>query len=485
MKVTKLCGFDTEFAITGDEPIKASNRVVDAYLDLAPEEGRLACIQFGRSRDLMLANGARFYVDHAHPEYSTPECVDLITLLAAERAGAEIVRRCAEAASRDGSELRIYKNNSDHQNHSYGCHENYLMEAETYDSLFGNKAHLIYTLLAPFLVSRIVFAGSGKVGAENGREPVPFQLSQRADFFETVLGIQTTERRPIVNTRDEPHADRERFRRLHVIAGDANMCPYATWLKAGTTRLVLAAMEEDSPRLALALDDPVRAIVEISHDPSCAASVSLADGRSLTAIELQREFLEFARTASAIEPEDEVVLREWELTLEALEHDPQSLVGRLDWVTKQSVIGDLGAACGWGLESPQAIVADHLYHALDRSESLYFSLEEADLVTWPPGWDPALENRLIFEPPTASRAWLRGQIISAFESHIRGVDWSEIQFPKLALGMPDPLLGGQKDVGDLFEGSPSYQQFLDRLNDRFGRPQPDAQTTPIQGDSHG
>src|SRR6266700_5870153 len=222
----------------------------------------------------VLTNGARYYVDHAHPEYSTPECADALELVCADKAGERILARSMQAARRllgSGQEIVVYKNNTDGKGNSYGTHENYLVDRAV------PFATLVRHLL-PWFVTRQVFTGAGKVGGENGTGHVGYQLSQRADFFEEEVGLETTLKRPIVNTRDEPHADPQKYRRLHVIVGDANLRELATFLKLGTTSLVLKMIEDDFlPELTLA--NPVASLHEISRDITCSVEVNLADGR--------------------------------------------------------------------------------------------------------------------------------------------------------------------------------------------------------------
>ncbi|MDH4344576.1 MAG: proteasome accessory factor PafA2 family protein, partial [Nitrospira sp.] len=319
----RLFGIETEYGITRDDvpevdPVVESMELVRAHLDASferrwdyagedPHEDargfRASGLQQDREEDefaqrdahrpfsfhdmksdLVLPNGARFYNDHTHPEYSTPECRTLRDLLAQDRAGERIVLRAAERRNRalGGPHLRLYKNNTDFHGHSYGCHDNYLVSrAVPFPDLVAG--------LMPFLVSRQVIAGAGKVGTEaqeSGHVPGWYQLSQRADFMEAELGVDTMHNRPILNTRDEPHADRRKYRRLHLIIGDANMCEYATALKVGTTRLVLDLIERGAmPHIEL--DQPVAAVKQLSRDPDLKAVVRLKDGRRLSAVELQ------------------------------------------------------------------------------------------------------------------------------------------------------------------------------------------------------
>src|SRR3972149_10538204 len=250
--------------------------------------------------NVILPNGARYYVDHAHPEYSTPECSSARELVIHDKAGERVLERSLDELHRilpPGERLAIYKNNSDGKGNSYGTHENYLMDRLT---PFGQ----IVRDLTPFLVSRQVFTGAGKLGAEapwDERGRIFYQLTQRADFFEAEVGLETTLKRPIVNTRDEPHADPDKYRRLHVIIGDANLCEVATFLKVGTTALVIKMIEDEYlPDLTLA--NPVASLHEVSRDLTCSAQVRLVDGRRLSAVQIQWEYLE--RAKKDVEQED-------------------------------------------------------------------------------------------------------------------------------------------------------------------------------------
>ena len=258
--------------------------------------------------NLILTNGARLYVDHAHPEFSSPEVTNPLDAVLWDRAGMEIMADAAEAATRSGPfTIQLYKNNTDNKGASYGCHENYLMRRAT---PFVD----IVRDLTPFFVTRQVFAGAGRVGrGQEGREP-GFQLSQRADFFEVEVGLETTLKRPIINTRDEPHADPERHRRLHVIVGDANLAEAATYLKMGSTSLVLALIEAGGLREDLVLADPVREIHAVSHDPSLTHRLTLRDGRRMTALEIQRAYLE----AAADLAEKQAIAGVWKVIDEAI-----------------------------------------------------------------------------------------------------------------------------------------------------------------------
>src|SRR2546423_1456685 len=275
--------------------------------------------------NVILPNGARYYVDHAHPEYSTPECITPRDLVIHDKAGERILERSLEEVQQilpRGQRLTIDKNNSDGKGNSYGTHENYLVDRQI-------PFARIVRDLTPFCVTRQVFTGAGKLGLEgqHGERPAAFQLTQRADFFEAEVGLETTLKRPIINTRDEPHADPEKYRRLHCIIGDANLCEVANFLKVGSTAIVLK-MIEDEFLPDLALEQPVQALHDVSWDITCRSQVRLRDGRSLTAVQLQWEYLDQAKKyveERDATPANVEVLQRWESVLTALEDDPLSL----------------------------------------------------------------------------------------------------------------------------------------------------------------
>ena len=289
------------------------------------------------ARNKTLINGARYYVDHAHPEYSCPEVTNARDLVVHEKAGERIVevsRREANNLLPEGAVMLIHKNNSDHKGNSYGCHENYLMDRRT--SFKRIVEHLL-----PFFATRQIYCGSGKVGSENRGEPCKYQISQRADFFETEVALDTMVKRPIINTRDEPHADRDKYRRLHVIVGDSNMSEYTIYLRNGVTALILSMIEDGAITRDLSLRDPVRAIKEISHDPSLQTKVQLDNGKTLSAVEVQNEFLDLALAYASRNELDSVtldVLEKWQYVMSHLQSDPYELRREIDWVTKKVLI---------------------------------------------------------------------------------------------------------------------------------------------------
>lgn len=295
---------------------------------------------------LMLPNGARFYIDHAHPEYSTAEAATPRGVVAADKAGEIIVERCRQRANASGllpagQEIAIYKNNSDQKGNSYGCHENYLLAASTFEALLERKLHRTLMVLVPFLVTRTLLCGAGKVGAENGAPSVGFQLAQRTDFFETLIGLQTTYHRPLINTRDEAHADASCYRRLHVICGDANMAEYSTYLKVGVTQLVLLMLEDDQISLDFSLEDPIAAAQAVSRDLSFRQPLALAQGGTATALEIQYAYLQAAQrylaTRGDLSQFTEVV-QVWEDTLTKIATDWHLLSTQLDWAIKRNLL---------------------------------------------------------------------------------------------------------------------------------------------------
>ena len=389
--------------------------------------------------DLVLPNGARFYNDHTHPEYSTPECRSIKDMVAHDRAGERILWAAAQRrnAVLGGRVIQLYKNNTDFHGHSYGCHDNYLVSRAI---IFEN---LVRGLL-PFLVSRQLIAGAGKVGREaqeRGFTPGGFQISQRADFMETELSVDTMHNRPILNTRDEPHANRERYRRLHLILGDANMCEYATALKVGTTRVVLDMIAEGFvPSCDLAT--PVHAIQVISQDPDLKAVVRREKGGTISGLEIQREYLEQARVVlTDIDEETEWILQEWEQTLHHLEHNPLQLVGKIDWVTKQWLLNSFVQEEGIGWDDPWLASLDLEYHNLDPERGLFFGLEAEGRTT-----TISLEEDILKamkQGPIDTRGGLRGLCIQRFGNDIASIQWEGVQFNgkngKLHLDLMDHL----------------------------------------------
>ena len=492
MAIPKVLGTETEYGISAPghpdfNPVVASSLLISTYAgslrrirwDYEDESPLRDARGFepvpasaGSDEDLGLANvilpnGARYYVDHAHPEYSTPECLTARDLVVHDKAGERVLERSLAEVARGPAaapRLSIYKNNSDGKGNSYGTHENYLVDRAT---PFGD----IVRDLTPFFVTRQIYCGAGKLGAEaswdeRGR-PI-YQLSQRADFFETEVGLETTLKRPIINTRDEPHADPEKYRRLHVIVGDANLCEVAQYLKVGTTAIVLK-MIEDAFLPDLTLRSPVTALHDVSRDLEVRAHVVLADGRRLTPVQLQWEYLEHAKKYVEREDDTEVnrdIVERWERVLAALEEEPLSLHRELDWVAKYRLLEAFRTRDGLGWGDPKLRAIDLQYHDVRRDKGLYHRLVATDkveqIVT-----DAEIE-RAVMEPPEETRAYFRGRCISRFPDAIAAASWDSIILDTgvdalQRIPMRDPLRGTRVHVEDLLEACEDAAQLVERI----------------------
>jgi proteasome accessory factor A len=417
--------------------------------------------------NVILPNGARYYVDHAHPEYSTPECLTPRELVIHDKAGERILERSMDEVTREmpgAPRLTVYKNNSDGKGNSYGTHENYLVDRGT---AFGD----IVRDLTPFFVSRQIFCGAGKVGGEaqwDERGRGFFQLTQRADFFETEVGLETTLKRPIINTRDEPHADPEKYRRLHVIVGDANLCEVAILLKVGTTALVLK-MIEDRFLPDLTLDNPVASLHDVSRDVTCTGPVRLADGRSLTAVQLQWEYFEHAKKYVEREddtPEQHEVLDRWESVLTALETEPLTLHRELDWVAKYRLLAAYRERDGLDWLDHRIRAIDLQYHDVRRDRGLYNRLVAGGKVERLVSDDEI--ERAVMEPPTDTRAYFRGRCISRYPDAIAAASWDSLivdvgRDALQRIPMREPLRGTKVHVEELLEQAVDASSLVDLL----------------------
>jgi proteasome accessory factor PafA2 len=417
--------------------------------------------------NVILPNGARYYVDHAHPEYSTPECASPRELVVHDKAGERILERSLRELERilpPGQRIAIYKNNSDGKGNSYGTHENYLVDRAT---PFGD----IVRDLTPFFVSRQIFTVAGKLGTEGqwtDERRVSYQLTQRADFFETEVGLETTLKRPIINTRDEPHADPDKYRRLHVIIGDANMCEVATYLKVGTTALVLKMIEDEFlPDLSLV--NPVNALHQVSRDMTCRTLIQLHDDRRLTPVQLQWEYLEHAKKYVEQEdgtPENAEVLARWEEILAGLEDDPLSLHRQLDWVAKHRVMEGYRERDGLEWADPKLRLIDLQYHDVRRDKGLYQRLVDAGNVERLVS--DAEIDRAVMEPPVDTRAYFRGRCIAKYPDAIAAASWDSLIFDTgrdalQRVPTREPLRGTKEHVGELLERAPDPATLIDLL----------------------
>ena len=423
--------------------------------------------------NVILTNGARLYVDHAHPEYSAPEVTGPRDAVLWDKAGERIMARAAErAATVPGApQILLYKNNTDNKGASYGTHENYLMARQT---PFAD----IVRHLTPFFVSRQVVTGAGRVGIGQDGRGEGFQLSQRADYFEVEVGLETTLKRPIVNTRDEPHADPDKYRRLHVIIGDANLSEISTYLKVGTTALVLAMVEDrwlSDNGIDLAVDAPVSSLRAVSHDPTLRSQLTLRDGRRMTAVQLQMEYLEQARKhvedrlGSDADDSTRDVLARWESTLDRLAADPMSLSRELDWVAKLEILEGYRERQGLGWDAAKLHLVDLQYADVRQDKGLYNRLVASGRMQRLLTEDEVA--RAVAEPPSDTRAYFRGTCMARYPSEVAAASWDSVIFDvgrETLQRVPtlEPLRGTRAHVGALLDASPSAVELVDTLTGR-------------------
>jgi len=373
--------------------------------------------------DRVLVNGARYYNDHTHPEYSTPECRNIFDLVAHDLAGEQIVNECVQTRNAEiGSKaLQVFKNNTDYSGHSYGTHDNYLIPRRLE---FDQWVHH----LTPFLVTRQLICGAGKVGSEytKGEQYVGLQLSQRSDFIETVLSIETMTQRPIINTRDEPHAVHDKYRRLHLILGDANMSPFSTALKLGTTRAILTLIGLEKIAAHEELADPVSDIKLVSKDKTGSICLKQKSGKTITPLEIQEFYLEQAeKTLSG--DEWKWTLKEWARALDDLRRNPENLSDRIDWAIKEKLFSTFMQEESIEWNDPLMQSLDLEYHNLDPDRGLYHGLrQEGEVVGIPEAENQA--ERAVNNPPKGTRAELRGNAVKNENDKIKNIHWTGVEF---------------------------------------------------------
>ncbi len=416
--------------------------------------------------NVVLTNGARLYVDHAHPEYSSPEVTTPRAAVTWDRAGELVMREAVARLATVPPGVNLYKNNTDGKGASYGTHENYLMSRAT---PFAD----IVRHLMPFFVVRQVMCGSGRVGIGVDSRTPGYQIAQRSDFFEVEVGLETTLKRPLVNTRDEPHAVADRYRRLHVILGDANHADVANLLKMGTTSLVLAMIEDGVIRDDLSVRRPVATLHEVSHDPTLQQKVELTDGRRMTAIELLWEYHDLAaayvdeRSGGAPDPDTAVVLHGGSPVLARLGRDPMEARREVDWVAKLAVLEGYRARDGLGWGDPRLKAVDlqwsdvradrGLAHRLATSGRLEVLVPDAEV------------ERAVDHPPTDTRAWFRGTCLQRFPDAVVAASWDSVIFDVAGqrtlqrVPMLEPLRGTEAAVGDLVRAAPDAASLLRAL----------------------
>ena len=385
-------------------------------------------VSWGRSSNVFLENGARLYLDvGSHPEYATPECDNLEDLVAHDKAGERILESLVQSAEQrldeEGikGEIYLFKNNTDSAGNSYGCHENFLVSR-------NKDFHRTVDVLIPFLVTRQIFLGAGKlVQTPRG---TTYSMSQRAEHIWEGVSSATTRSRPIINTRDEPHADAEKYRRLHIIAGDSNMSEYATYVKVGTVTALLQMIERDVTFRDLTLENPIRAIREIAHDPTCRKTVKLANGRELSALDIQWEYLDRAMRFSrspGFPREIQGAIDRWEHLLTGLEKDPMSLDREVDWVMKYKMLNDYSERRQMPLSDPRMGMLDLAYHDVNRDRGIYYLMARRGLVDRIVSDDRIA--KAVMEPPQTTRARLRGSFIKAAKAKRRDftVEWVHLK----------------------------------------------------------
>jgi Pup amidohydrolase len=507
MSTRRVMGVETEYGISvpgqpAANAMVASSQVVNAYGSQGPVRDRRPRWDFEEENPLrdargfevgigmsdhlsgdpdddlglanvILTNGARLYVDHAHPEYSTPEVTGPRDCVLWDKAGERVMARAAERALTvpGTAPLQLYKNNTDGKGASYGTHENYLMARAT---PFAE----IVRHLTPFFVSRQVVTGAGRVGLGPDGQGEGFQLSQRADFFEVEVGLETTLKRPIINTRDEPHADPEKYRRLHVIIGDANLAEVSTYLKTGTTSLVLAMIEDrwlTDGHIDLSLESPVSSLRQVSHDPSLSHLLTLRDGRQMTAVQLQMEYLEQARKhvedryGSDVDAQTADVLLRWEQVLTALETDPMSLAGTLDWVAKLSLLEGYRDREGLGWDAAKLHLVDLQYSDVRLDKGLYNRMVARGrierLLT------DAQVDAAVLSPPEDTRAYFRGRCMAKYPTQVAAASWDSVIFDvgrESLQRVPtlEPLRGTKAHVGNLLDACDDALALVDTLGGR-------------------
>ncbi|SMX65897.1 depupylase/deamidase Dop [Brevibacterium antiquum] len=497
LSVHRVMGSETEFGLSqpgnpGANPMRDSARVVDAYAgprglkssqnfwDFATESPLADARGFFMNvadadisqlthmpqesveaqylANVVTENGARYYVDHAHPEYSSPEVLTPRDLVTYDRAGDLVALASVRSLEATDEPVNLYKNNSDSKGSSYGTHENYLVDrAVDFDALVAG--------LIPFFVSRQILCGSGRVGIGREGETAGFQISSRADFFEAEVGLETTLRRPIVNTRDEPHADPAKYRRLHVIIGDATMAEPATLVRFGSTSLVLGLIEAGLvPKLELA--DPMQALWDVSHDLSLSQKLPMSDGTSMTALEIQNTYYSACLEHAGEDADTTEVLSEWDRLLDGLATDPRSLSDSIDWIAKWVLLEGYRQKENLDWDHPKLALIDVQYHDVRPEKGLFYKLEKAGrirrLTT-----DGEVEKAVV-SAPDGTRAYLRSLAVTRFSDSLVAASWDSLvldagEYGIVRLPMSEPLKGNRELLEDRLAQVHDTQALLQAL----------------------
>ena len=508
MAIKKICGIETEYGIIHhglDEfnPAYSSSVLITSFLAAQQELSGAATPRWDFNDEMpgndargflrsdvlspemhpqlanaILLNGSRYYVDHAHPEMSSPECGDALAAVLYDCAGDAILQQSMETANAvlpEEESIVVYKNNSDGKGNSYGCHENYLVDR-------GVPFSEVALGVMPHFITRQIYCGAGKVGFETSWDnsspdasgpdaAAGYQLTSRADFIEEQIGLETTIKRPIINTRDEPHCDYRRFRRLHVIVGDANMSQVATLLKVGTTAIVLAMIEDEFMTREIAFEQPVAALRAISKDLSLSQSLPLATGERVTALDIQWEFYERARKFSDLgglehvgEACGKMVLDRWEEVLTGLETDFQSQASVIDWVAKYRLIEGYRQRHNLSWDSPRLKGLDLQYHDLRPGKCLASRVGLEKLVSD----EDTLQA--VDHPPRDTRAYFRGRCLQKFSEHIVAANWDSVLFDvgekhPQRVSLLDPSDGSAAETAELIDRYERPQELLSHMSE--------------------
>ncbi|MDN5772645.1 depupylase/deamidase Dop [Brevibacterium sp. BDJS002] len=497
LSVHRVMGSETEFGLSqpgnpGANPMRDSARVVDAYAgqrglkssqnfwDFATESPLADARGFFMNvadadisqlthmpqesveaqylANVVTENGARYYVDHAHPEYSSPEVLTPRDLVTYDRAGDLVALASVRTLAATDEPVNLYKNNTDSKGSSYGTHENYLVDrAVDFDDLVAG--------LIPFFVSRQILCGSGRVGIGREGETAGFQISSRADFFEAEVGLETTLRRPIVNTRDEPHADPAKYRRLHVIIGDATMAEPATLVRFGSTSLVLGLIEAGlAPTLELA--DPMQALWDVSHDLELSTELPMSDGTTMTALEIQNAYLSACLEHAGDDADTSEVLAEWKRLLDGLSTDPRSLSDSIDWVAKWVLLEGYRQKENLDWDHPKLALIDVQYHDVRPEKGLFYKLEKAGRIRRLTTDDEV--EKAVTSAPDGTRAYLRSLAVTRFSQSLVAASWDSLvldagDYGIVRLPMSEPLKGTRELLAERLAEVPDAQALLQAL----------------------
>ena len=492
-------GLENEYGISSQkstDPVTLSNRIVLAYaryvypnknirwdydletplhdergFDLSRSEVHESLLtdEDQNIPNLVLPNGARFYVDHAHPEYSSPEVLSPLEIVKWDLAGEQIMKKACEldALIYPEDKIRIFKNNVDNKGASYGTHENYIAKRSTdFNKLISG--------LTPHFISRQIYCGAGRVGIGQNSEVSGFQISQRADYIEAQVGLETTLRRPIINTRDEPHADPKTYRRLHVINGDANMSDFATLLKVGVTSIIIKMIEEDFLNATdIQIINPVEVIKNISHDIKLEQVYETTNLRKVSAVDMQEWYLE--KSIDFLEKwgsdkETDHVIELWEQTLNMLKNDRDSLKNKVDWIAKYELVNKYMDKNDLEIDDPLIKSLDFKYSEITSSDGIGQILKKNNLLS--SFFSVAEVDDAVLNPPISTRAWLRGRVLSKYSESISAASWDSLIFdldkdkPLVRISTANPLKGTKELTHDLIENSNTASELVDSIRER-------------------